>query len=197
MSGAGSCSGWLGAGYRRHGGRARSRRGGSVEDAVLGEVIEICKHFGARVVTDQFRAPAVVERLRRAGLTVQVEAMTATSKTLAYQELRARLAAGELELYRQPDLLAELRRLRSKFAAGHATVVNPHVGDSHGDVAQSLALGVWGQRSWRRDGMRASISRPSGRMPALGSLGTVAVEQRIREAFGGQVQIFDASRRRR
>jgi hypothetical protein len=72
--------------------------------------------------------------------------MTEASKTAAYSKLRARLNADELELYEEPVLLADLRRLRTRYAAGRASVVNPRSGDSHGDVAQALALAVW--RQW-------------------------------------------------
>lgn len=119
-----------------------------VQDQRLDEVIEVCRRFNARVVTDQFCAPAVKDRLERAGLSVTVESMTAASKTDAFVELRARLASSELELYQEPQMLDELRRLRTRQAAGRAAVLNPRVGDSHGDMAQALALGVWGQRDW-------------------------------------------------
>jgi hypothetical protein len=125
---------------RRRGGSFEERR--AVEDSVLAEVAEVCRRYGARVVTDQYAAPAVVDFLRRRGLTVRTQAMTAPSKTAAFAELRARLLGGTLDLYDQPDLLAELRRLRSRFAAGQASVVNPRVGASHGDLAQALALAV-------------------------------------------------------
>lgn len=120
-----------------------------VEDAVLTEVAAVCRRFGAAAVTDQYRAAGVADRLRRLGVPVRVETMTESSKSAAYSELRARLNADELELYEEPTLLAELRRLRTRYVAGRATVVNPRSGDSHGDVAQALALAVWTQRRWR------------------------------------------------
>jgi phage terminase large subunit-like protein len=114
------------------------------EDDILHEVAELCRQYKVRVVvTDQYAAPQVKERLTSAGLYVETCAMTAQSKTAAFGELRARLLAGELELYDHPPLLAELRRLRTKYTAGSATVVNPRVGGSHGDQAQALALAVW------------------------------------------------------
>jgi phage terminase large subunit-like protein len=114
------------------------------EDEILLEVSELCKQYAVQtVVTDQYCAPQVRERLTRAGLYVETLAMTANSKTQAFGELRARLLAGELELYEHPPLLAELRRLRTKFTAGSAQVVNPRVGGSHGDLVQALALAVW------------------------------------------------------
>lgn len=117
-----------------------------VEDEVLAEVAEVCRRFRARVVTDQFAAPQVVARLRELGLSVTAIPMTASSKTAAFQELRARLNMGELELYPDQQLLAELGRLRTKYAAGSSSVVNPRVGGSHGDLAQALAIAVFALR---------------------------------------------------
>jgi hypothetical protein len=134
----------------------------AVEDELLAEVAEICRHYRAKVYTDQYAAPSVVARLKEAGLQVELVTMTASSKTAAFGELRARLAANELELYREPQLLAELRRLRARFSAGHAAVTNPRSGDSHGDVAQACALGVWAQRGWSKTARPASISVPHG-----------------------------------
>lgn len=114
----------------------------AVEDTVLAEVADVCLRYGARVVTDQYAARQVVDYLRRRGLAVRTVPMNAQSKTAAFSELRAKLNAGGLQLYEQPELLAELRRLRSKFTAGQAAVVNPRVGGSHGDLAQALALAV-------------------------------------------------------
>jgi hypothetical protein len=86
--------------------------------------------------------------------------MTATSKTAAFSELRARLAAGSLDLLDVPPLLAELRRRRSRYRAGSAAVVNPRVGGSHGDLAQALALAVYEHDRYglqRGGGLGASV----------------------------------------
>ena len=117
-----------------------------VEDEVLAEVADVCRRYGARCVTDQFAAAQVVDRLRTFGVSVQAVPMTATSKTQAFQELRARLHMGELELYRDEQLLVELGRLRTRYAAGSSSVINPRVGQSHGDLAQALALACYAMR---------------------------------------------------
>lgn len=124
----------------------------AVEDATLAEVARVCITYQARVVTDQYAAPAIVEYLRRRGLVVRTVAMTAASKTHAYTELRARLNTAALELYEERTLLAELRRLRTRYSAGSASVVNPRVGGSHGDLAQALALAVFEHGRLRGDG---------------------------------------------
>jgi hypothetical protein len=74
---------------RRKGGSFEERR--AVEDAVLAQVAEVCRRYGAKVVTNQYAAPAVVDFPRRRGLSVRTQPMTAASKTAAFPELRARL----------------------------------------------------------------------------------------------------------
>ncbi len=118
------------------------------EDRVLGEVAEVVRAYCGQVVTDQFAAPAILDRLRREGLSVEMIPMGPGTKTSAYQELRSRLYLESLELYHEPGLIAELKRLRSKFTAGQAAVVNPRVNGSHGDMAQALALAVYQFDRW-------------------------------------------------
>lgn len=115
----------------------------AIEDAVLDEVAAVCLRYRARLVTDQYAAKSIVNYLQRKGLAVRTEAMTAATKTAAFTALRARLNLGGLELYNGPGLVAELRRLRTKYAAGASSVVNPRAGGSHGDLAQALALAVF------------------------------------------------------
>jgi len=126
------------------------------EDELLLEVAEACRRYGARAVTDQHKAAGVVDRLRRLGVSCRTEAMTERSKTDVFRELGARMNAGELGLYPQPQLLAELRRVRSRFQAHRASVFIPRVGGSHGDIAQALALAVWDLRGSRRGEERSS-----------------------------------------
>ena len=113
----------------------------------------IAGEYGARVVTDQYSAASVLQHLSRRGLHVEQHTMTATSKTDIFNELRARLYEQSMELPKDPDLLAELRRLQTRFRAGSAGVTNPRVGGSHGDMAQALALAV--RFSFRHDPSRA------------------------------------------
>jgi hypothetical protein len=115
----------------------------AVEDRVLGDVADLAEHYGASVVTDQHLAPAVRDFFSSRDVPVKTLTMTAETKTLAYSELRQRINTGTLELYDHPDLLAELRRLRTRYAAGKSSVISPRVGGSHGDVAQALALATW------------------------------------------------------
>jgi hypothetical protein len=114
-----------------------------VEDRILAEVAAECLRYKAPAVTDQYAARAVVDRLARAGVSVEAIPMTATTKTGAYAELRSLIYTNELELPDHPDLILELRRLRSRYTAGSASVVNPRVGGSHGDLAQALAIAVY------------------------------------------------------
>jgi hypothetical protein len=107
------------------------------------EAARVIGEYNATAVTDQFCQAPVVERLRyEHGLQVRVKTMSAQSKTEIFQLLRLRLYDGSLLLPDHPGLTGELRRLRTRYAAGAASVVNPRVGGSHGDMAQALALAV-------------------------------------------------------
>jgi hypothetical protein len=124
--------------------RARSfEERAAVETEILDEVIAELRRWGVRrAVTDQHLSRAVADRLTREGIACRVESMAPASKTRVYGELRARLYSGDLEIYNEPDLIGELRRLRRVVKPGSAQVVSPRVGKSHGDLAQALALVV-------------------------------------------------------
>ena len=111
---------------------------------VIDEIATHAKHYrSAKPVTDQFCQAAVVEYFERQhGLKVTVNTMDAKTKTDAYQALRTALYDGSLTLPDHPDLIAELKRLRTRYTPGSAAVENPRVAGSHGDVAQALALAV-------------------------------------------------------
>jgi len=46
--------------------------------------------------------------------------MTAPTKDAAFGFLRGRLNAGEIELFEHPQLLRELRAVRTRYAAGRS-----------------------------------------------------------------------------
>lgn len=134
-----------------------------IEETRLAEIADVLRHYEVtRAVCDQYLAPAIVEYFGSRGIYVDAVPMTAASKTLAYQELRERLNLGQLELYDHPDLLAQLRRLKTRYRAGAASVVNPRVGGSHGDLAQALAIAVL---AFRGSG-HATLQATSGYEPA-------------------------------
>ena len=109
----------------------------------LSQAASIAESYGARVVTDQYSAPAILAYLQSRGLTARQHTMSAASKTDIFNELRARIYEKTLPIPNLPALQAELRRLQAKFRAGSAAVTNPRVGGSHGDMAQALALAVF------------------------------------------------------
>jgi phage terminase large subunit-like protein len=121
-------------------------------DRVLDEVADTCLRYKVKkVYTDQREANAIIDYLQRKGLAVTRINMDARSKTGVFQELRARLNMRSLSLYEHPALLQELRRLRSRYSAGSASVVNPRVGGSHGDIACALAMAVQGHHGVNAD----------------------------------------------
>jgi hypothetical protein len=115
----------------------------AVEDSVLRDVAEIANHYDALVTVDQYMSPQVETTLARAGVGVDVLHLTAESKSIAFAELRSRIYDGSLELYRDEELLRELRALRSQVRSGKATISTPRSRGSHCDRASALCLAVW------------------------------------------------------
>jgi hypothetical protein len=141
---------------------ASLEEGRDLEDAVLAEVASVVQLFAARAVTDQYKSAGVAERLRRYGIQVRVEAMTAPTKDSAFGFLRGRINEGGIELYEHPDLLRELRAIRTRYAAGKSSVVLPRIGGSHCDLAQSLAIAVYEHDRHSLGGEEVTMSVPSG-----------------------------------
>lgn len=137
--------------------------GREIEDAVLAEVASVIRLFGARAVTDQYKSAGVVDRLRRYGITVRAEPMTAPTKDAAFGFLRGRLNEGSIELYEHPETLRELRAIRTRYAAGRSSVVLPRIGGSHCDHAQALAIAVY-EQDRHFGGQSTTISRPRGQI---------------------------------
>jgi hypothetical protein len=115
----------------------------AIEDRLLEDVADLALHYGARVVSDQFVAPAVRHRLGQRGVYVTTMPLTADTKSTAFIELRSRIYTHGIELYEHPGLLAELRQLKTQFAANRSSVVTPRTSKGHSDMAVALALAVW------------------------------------------------------
>jgi hypothetical protein len=131
----------------------------------LDEVADVCLAQGVRhVFIDQHSATAAVEHLARRGIRATVVATTAQSKSAMFADLKTRVYGGELELYEQPDLLAELRRVETVTTPGAATVRIRRLGSSHGDLATALALAAW---KLRGTGRTSLPSVPIGRIPGV------------------------------
>jgi hypothetical protein len=135
-----------------------------VEDAVLAEVASVLRLFDARAITDQYKSAGVAERLRRYGIRVRTEAMTAPVKDAAFGFLRGRINEGSVELPEHPELTRELRAIRTRYAAGRSSVVLPRIGGSHCDLAQALAIAVFEHDRNSLGGDEVTISVPSGRV---------------------------------
>jgi hypothetical protein len=131
----------------------------------LDEIADLClEHRVRQVFTDQHSATAAVEYLARRGVHASVVPTTAQSKSRMFSDLKTRVYGDELELYEQPELLAELRRVETVTTPGQATVRIRRLGSSHGDLATALALVC---SRIRGTGQSGSISVPTGRIPGV------------------------------
>lgn len=148
-----------------------------VEDRVLGEVCDVCERYRVRAVcTDNYLPSVVNEALRRRGLWVEPMTLTTGSKVEMFAGIRARLANGSLELFEDPTLIAELKRLRSSFRGGSRQVETPRLQGTHCDTAVALGLAV----QWiDKDGAPGTalprlvdVSEADRRLPSLSIFGS-------------------------
>jgi hypothetical protein len=148
--------------------------------ATVDRVAAVLRGYGVRrVVTDQHCDTPLKERLEEAGFSVKVQHVGAADKTAMYAGLRTHLYQGRLEIPDDPDLLGELRRLRTKTTPQQAQVLNPRVAGSHGDQVSALALAVAelrGKGGSRRNMEIRSMSSDTSPYPA----GDVGRQRQIR-----------------
>ncbi|CAN5200074.1 hypothetical protein BH09ACT13_BH09ACT13_10380 [soil metagenome] len=131
---------WLPKGARLKRRQTTAARQNAI-DRVLDAVARLSTAYGqAPVVTDQHVPATVVEGLRRRGVPrVIVRAWTAQSQTDAFRALRSHVVHGSITLPDEPQLVSELLRLTTRVQAGGSQVRIPRSGDSHCDLAVSVA----------------------------------------------------------
>jgi hypothetical protein len=122
-----------------------------VEDTLLSDICEVAYAYGlpsraCPVMLDQYLSEPVKSYFQKRAVPVKVLGLTATTKSLCFDELRQRIYGRSIELPDDPDLLGELRGLRSQYKAGSSTVVTPRTSRGHSDLAVALALAVWESR---------------------------------------------------
>lgn len=110
------------------------------EDSTLARVWELIEPYQPRIVTDQHQADAVRSYFGRLGRSVKVVSLTGPSQTAAFTSTRTRLVDGSLRLWRQAQLVEELRRVRAKDTEA---IELPRFAGSHCDIASALALAVY------------------------------------------------------
>ncbi len=118
------------------------------QDDLLAAIAEECQAFGVHtIVCDQHMAYEIQARMSSAyGLRVVPNPMSAVSQTEVFRELRAALLMDRLALYNDPQLIAELRAVRTDMRVGRSEVSLPRTLGGHCDIAQALALAVHHQR---------------------------------------------------
>jgi hypothetical protein len=128
----------------------------AVQRELLDHVGDVCKRYCALAAIDQYASAQVEHHLNVQGVRVVKLPMSAQSKTAAYVELRQQLYTGQLDIPADPELLGDLRRLRTKIAAGSSSVVVPRVAGNHGDRGQALAIACLQQARYGAMGEESS-----------------------------------------
>ena len=128
-------------GLRPRKARSFMRRAASQAE-LLDRVCDLARRYGAQeIVIDGHHSTLVATHIKRKGLRCHVIHMSPATRTMAYGEVRDYLYQGLLDLPNDPDLLGDLRRLRTRITGGSTSVAVPRVkGKGHGDRGSALAL---------------------------------------------------------
>lgn len=111
--------------------------------AVLAEVAGILRPYRVDFVySDQASGDALRDHAEAFGLTLIVTPTTATNRLAMYENLRVRIAAGEVELPPHPTVKADLLAVRKRITRAGVSIELPHAGGRHCDFAPAIALVV-------------------------------------------------------
>lgn len=113
----------------------------AIEDQLLSEVGDVCVRYKVdAVVTDGYAAPIVNTALERRGLYVESYTLGTQSKLEMFTTIRSRLLSRSLDLYAEPYLIEDLKRLKTVYRGASRTVDTPRYQGRHCDSAIGLGL---------------------------------------------------------
>jgi hypothetical protein len=166
--------------------RARSLVGmAKAQTGLLDQVVKIAKRYSAEVAVDQYASKQVLAHFHDRGVHCKLLQQGAASKDAGYRETRDRLYSGDLDVPADGPLLADLRRLRTRFTAtGSSSVVNPRIKGGHGDRCSALVLAV--ERQVEHGAVGVPAGKPSGGAAMVNSdpgvgLGTARTQSELLE----------------
>jgi phage terminase large subunit-like protein len=124
-------------------------------------VLKLHAQFGLQCVAlDPWQAAYLAERLCKQGLTVEsVDFVAGNLKSMATAVLES-FGERQLELYPDPQLLADLRALRVEERNYGVRLTSPRGPNGHGDSATALAIALHIARRYRKSGIAATVNRP-------------------------------------
>lgn len=122
---------------------AREWRGVRPEEC-LREIAGICLRFGLReAMTDQFSGTAIQDLARRYGLTLHIDAATATSKLADFTDLATLIHTDRIELSPDRTFRRDLLSIKRRVTQQGMQIVLPKGSDGrHCDYAPALAAAV-------------------------------------------------------
>ncbi len=111
--------------------------------AVLAEVAGILRPYGLDYVwTDQASGDALRDLGTAVDLAICIEPTTAANKLPLYENLKTRIAAGEVELPPDPQVRADILSVRRRITRVGVSLDLPRINGRHADFAPAIALVV-------------------------------------------------------
>jgi hypothetical protein len=158
----------------------RQRRGAKtaaqtqeVANQIFDRVAALSKEYHAPVVIDQHLQELVKAGLHERGVAqVNVRPWTGPSLSEGFGGLRARIVSDTISLPREPELVAELLRLRSRPRQGRDVIEIPRLATSHSDMAVALTSAVAfldskprSRPGYQDPGQKKFVERWDGKVP--------------------------------
>ena len=121
--------------------------------AVESELLAIDRQFRlAGTWVDKWQAAHLLQRVRQCGVSATGVDFTGTSMMTMATEILTAFRESRIELYPQPDLLADLRELRLKETNRGTRIESPRSTRGHGDAATAFVLALYGLKGIHRSG---------------------------------------------
>lgn len=126
---------------------------------IMREVAQLVLSYNVRdVLSDQVMVDALRDFGRESGINVMHSPMTQKDKERAYLSLKARIAEGEVELPPEPQLRADLVRVRKRAIPTGYAIDLPSTGDGrHCDYVPALVLAM---RRYLHEEEREPVATP-------------------------------------
>lgn len=107
------------------------------------EILSVHKRFKLRVLGfDPYQADYLVNRLKKARLSVEEVSFTGSNLSAMATMVLDVFASGSIDLFNEPNLLADIRKLRIVEKSYGMRLESPRGPTGHGDLATAMAISL-------------------------------------------------------
>jgi phage terminase large subunit-like protein len=133
--------------------------GGKVDLTIIEHAcLDLHQRFACKFMVDPYQAQMLMQRLAQKGVRIEEVPFVGANLCAMASSLIGAFSTQALDLYDEPELIADLRRLRIKESPSGWRLDAPRTASGHCDRATGLSLALYGAR-------QAPLQRQSREMP--------------------------------